>query len=143
MQYRLLKEGFGHSDPLDLPLDISSMGELNILDIATGTGAWILDVARIPEISTRLSPTVANRVTLSACDITDAKFPPKPTRDRLGIKFFLQDVTQPFPPEMHGQFDLVHASLLCFALTEQGWHSALKNIYDILSKPTQRTCAFP
>jgi SAM-dependent methyltransferase len=123
MQYCLLKEGFGHSNLLDLPLDISSIGELNILDIATGTGAWILDVTCIPEISTHLAATAANRVTLSACNISNAKFPPKPVRDCLAIRFFLQDVMQPFPLEMYGQFDLVHVSLLCLALMEQGWHS--------------------
>lgn len=133
IQYHLLKAGFGYTDTFDLPLDISSASELHILDIATGTGAWILDVVNcIPGIASRLSTTAPNRVTLSACDISDAKFPAELRTGSLGINFFLQDVTQPFPREMHGQFDLIHVSLLCFALTEEGWHSALRNIHDLL-----------
>lgn len=137
MQYEILKRGFGHSDILDLPIDISKAREINILDIATGSGAWILDVARIPEISDRLSPGSINRVKLSACDISDAKFPPKPVSDSLGIHFFEHDATELFPQEMQGQFDLIHISLLCFALTRQGWLSALQNV-EILLRPGGR-----
>lgn len=132
MQYQVLKAGFGHNDILDLPLDICKVNELNILDIGTGTGAWILDVTRIPEISARVSSTVTRHVKLFACDISDAKFPPKLLTDPLGIHFFVQDVTQPFPQEMYGTFDLIHVGLLCLALTRQGWKSALKNIHNLL-----------
>jgi hypothetical protein len=131
IQYQLLKKGAGHADILDLPIDISNKGELKILDIATGTGAWILDVTRIPEISSRI---LSDRVKLFACDLSDTKFPPKSVTAPLGIDFFVQDMTQPFAQEFHGQFDLIHIGLVCFALTSQGWSSALKNVYDLLSK---------
>jgi SAM-dependent methyltransferase len=136
MQYQVLKSGFGHDEIIELPLNVSEHKKLNILDIGTGTGSWILDVARIPEISTWTSSRAANHLKLFACDISDAKFPPELLTDPLGIHFFVQDVTQPFPQEMYGTFDLIHVSLLCFALTRQGWKSALKNIHDLLSEFT-------
>jgi SAM-dependent methyltransferase len=134
MQYEITKAGFGYSDILDLPIDVSGAGEVNIMDIATGTGAWILDVARIPEISGRLAPNSINRVKLFACDISNAKFPSKSLTDSVGIYFFEQDVIESFPEDMYGQFDLIHVSLLCFALTRQGWDLALANIDKLLSE---------
>ncbi|TFY58090.1 hypothetical protein EVG20_g8287 [Dentipellis fragilis] len=41
-------------------------------------------------------------------------------------------MTKPFPAEMLGKFDLIHMSLLVYALTEQGWKKALDNCRDLL-----------
>jgi SAM-dependent methyltransferase len=136
VQYQLLKIAFGYNDILDLPLDISNTQEpVNILDIATGTGAWILDVSRIPEIQSRLPELgVVNPVNLYACDISTAKLPEKFTTNQHGINFFLQDVTQPFLDNMKGKFDIIHTALLSWALTEEGWKAASRNVYELLSR---------
>jgi len=132
LQYAFIKAGFGHRDILELPLDFSKAGELNILDIAAGSGAWILDVVKIPQVQSRLSPTgAADPVNIFACDLSPTKFP-KSVTDPLGIHFFVQDVTKPFPEEMYGTFDLIHIGLLCFALTSEGWGQALPNIHRLL-----------
>ena len=50
------------------------------------------------------------------------------------VSFFQQDVTKPFPDELLGTYDLVNVSLLCSALTSQGWKMALQNLRSLLSK---------
>lgn len=136
VQYQLLKTAFGYGDILDLPLDISkSQKPINILDMATGTGAWILDIARIPEVQSRIPPldvTVANPISLYACDISTAKLSKDFIANNLGINFFLQDVTQPFPDYMKGKFDVIHTALLSWALTEEGWKAAFRNVHELL-----------
>lgn len=134
MQYKHLKAVLGYDDILELPFSISeACNAVNILDVATGTGVWILDVARIPEIQSRLPATgVPNPVNLYACDISAEKFPEKSKVDSLDVNFFLQDITRPFPQNMWGKFDLVHMALLSWALTEDGWNAAFRNIYHIL-----------
>lgn len=135
LQHQYLKTILGYKDILELPLDISKATQdtVNILDVAAGTGSWILDVARIPEVRSRLSPpSIPNTVHLYACDISDAKFPGESIKDSSGVNFFLQDITKPFPENMKGKFDLVHMAMLVWALTKDGWEAALQNIYDIL-----------
>lgn len=53
--------------------------------------------------------------------------------DALGIKTFQQDITQPFPDELYGKFDLVQAFMLVGSLTEAGWKRALENYRRLLS----------
>ena len=93
------------------------------MDAAAGTTAWALDLSDQP---------FASAYDLYASDITLSKFPPQDVLQRARIKTFQQDLTKPFPEEMKGTFDLVHTSALIFALTEDGWKSMLKNVYDVL-----------
>lgn len=136
IQHRYFQTAFGYRQGVSLPLNPSQAD--TILDIAAGTGAWILDVARNPVIASRLtSPT--DKFQLLACDLSLAKFSPALTSSisNAKIKVFEQDVTQPFPKELHGTVDVAHMSLLVWALTRQGWERALRNIYDVL-KPGGR-----
>jgi hypothetical protein len=67
-----------------------------------------------------------------ACDIFNAKFPrgaPKEKKRTL----FEHNVTELFPDELIGTFDLVNLSCLCYALTSKGWTGALQNLHDLLS----------
>lgn len=61
-----------------------------------------------------------------------SKFSPRVLESH-NIDVFYQDVTIPFPTSMHGTFDLVHMSLLVWALTRRGWESALRNLRELLS----------
>lgn len=100
-----------------------------VLDIAAGTCTWTLDLAKLPEVSSGLSRPLE----LWACDISIAKFPEQAIADCVGLKVFEQDVTKPFPQGMYGTFDLLHMTLLVYALTEDGWKKALQNCRDLLS----------
>ncbi len=97
-----------------------------VIDVATGTGAWALDFVSQPDVRGR-------DVQVFACDISTAKFPQADKQDVNKITFFQQDVTEPFPDEMLGTFDLVHMTYMSLALTVQGWKLALQNLRDLLS----------
>ncbi|KAH9169470.1 hypothetical protein EDB89DRAFT_1908615 [Lactarius sanguifluus] len=88
------------------------------------TGAWALDFVSQPNFRDR-------DVQVFACDISSAKFPQAGKPDVDKVRFFEHDVTKPFPDEMLGTFDLVNMSCMCFALTVQGWKSALQNLHMV------------
>ncbi|KAI9440859.1 S-adenosyl-L-methionine-dependent methyltransferase [Lactarius indigo] len=96
-----------------------------VIDVATGTGAWALDFVSQPDVRDR-------DVQVFACDLSSAKFPQAGNPDVDKITFFEHDVTKPFPDEMLGTFDLVNMSLMCLALTAQGWKPALQNLRNLL-----------
>jgi ubiquinone/menaquinone biosynthesis C-methylase UbiE len=124
-QYTSFKIAFGYSQPVPPEINISHVSKA--IDIATGTGAWALDFASLPDVRNR-------NVQIFACDISTAKFPPEEERKAKGINFFQQDVTELFPDELLGTFDLVNLMYLSYSLTENGWKKALKNIHGLLSE---------
>ncbi|KAJ7171238.1 hypothetical protein C8R46DRAFT_1216815 [Mycena filopes] len=126
-QYAMKKACYGWSSPVPDTIDLSKVE--NVLDIAAGTCAWALDFAAMPQVK-------ANRANmhLLACDINTAFFPDPRLMHEMGITTFWQDVTQPFPEEFHGKFDLVHVAYLVLCLTEEGWLSALDNYRQILKR---------
>ncbi|THH07898.1 hypothetical protein EW146_g9169, partial [Bondarzewia mesenterica] len=116
-------------------VDIDTVRNSNAIDIAAGACVWLLDLANEPEVKPCLPKNTSelsfNRINLYACDLSLAKFPPKEYTDELGIKAFPQDVTKPFPPEMHGiSIRSVHTSFVVLALIEEGWNEALENCRD-------------
>ncbi|KAI9428926.1 S-adenosyl-L-methionine-dependent methyltransferase [Lactarius indigo] len=122
-QYFYFKTMFDRPQIVPPVVDVAHLRK--VIDVATGTGTWAFDFVSQPEFRDR-------DVQVFACDISAAKFPQadKPDVDR--ISFFQQDVTKPFPDEMIGTFDLVHMTCMCWALTAQGWESALQNLRDLL-----------
>lgn len=118
------------------------------MDVGAGNLTWTLDVARTPEIRSRLpnasersSAPDAKPVRLYACDLSSAQFPPREVTDPLGITLFEHNVTEPFPPALHGTFDVVNMRLLVMSLSAQGWAKALANLRELLSKsPPFRAC---
>ncbi|TBU37430.1 hypothetical protein BD309DRAFT_620835 [Dichomitus squalens] len=135
-QYVFKKSVAGWTSAVPASVDVSRVS--NVLDMAAGTCAWILDFASMPQVQERLSilgrtpPRGTTSIQLYACDI-DVKFlPGLNVTDPLGIATFQQDVTKPFPKELHGTFDLVHMSHLLLCLTEDGWKATLRNALDIL-----------
>ncbi|KAH9074951.1 hypothetical protein EDB83DRAFT_2515824 [Lactarius deliciosus] len=90
-------------------------------------------VPPVVDVTQVRKPNVRDRdVQVFACDISSAKFPQAGKPDVDKIRFFEHDVTKPFPDEILGTFDLVNMSCMCFALTMQGWKSALQNLRDLL-----------
>ncbi|KAJ6576443.1 hypothetical protein DFH09DRAFT_1149376 [Mycena vulgaris] len=125
-QYAFKKGIYGWTKPVPKAIDLSEIR--TVLDIGAGTCVWTLDFANDPQIRDR-----RDEVTIYACDINPAIFPPTSVTDSVGIKTFQQDVVKPFPTEYHGKFDLVHVSYLVLCLTMEGWHAALANFHTLLA----------
>ncbi|KAH9017028.1 hypothetical protein EDB84DRAFT_1567010 [Lactarius hengduanensis] len=124
IQYLYFKRMFDY--PKIAPPVVNVAHVRRVIDVGTGTGAWALDFMSQPEVRSR-------GVQVFACDISAAKFPQADGSGVGKITFFQQDVTKPFPDDMLGTFDLVHMTCMCWALTVQGWKSALQNLRDLLS----------
>ncbi|KAI0317273.1 S-adenosyl-L-methionine-dependent methyltransferase [Amylostereum chailletii] len=118
-QYLFMKNLFNHPTLLPPSIDVSKLHR--VLDAAAGTAVWALDLAG-----------ATPHLELYACDITTAKFPPDDVLATAGVSAFEQDLTQPFPEDMRGTFDLVHMTYLVYALPEAAWQRALRNVYDVL-----------
>jgi SAM-dependent methyltransferase len=74
-----------------------------IVDVATGTGVWALDIAQqMPHAK------------VVGLDISDQQFPPSWTWPT-NLSLRLYDLLQEVPAELHGQFDVVHVRLLLVA----------------------------
>jgi len=123
-QYFFFKTVFDHPNVVPPVVNVAHVRK--VIDVATGTGAWALDFVSQPDVRGR-------DVQVFACDISTAKFPQADKQDVNKITFFQQDVTEPFPDEMLGTFDLVHMTYMSLALTVQGWKLALQNLRDLLS----------
>jgi len=122
-QYSYLKSVVGHPRVIPPGIDISHVSR--VIDVATGTGAWAIDFASLPEV-------YKSNVQVFACDISSEKFLKGNEPAVKQITFFQQDVTKPFPEELLGTFDLVNLSFLSYALTSQGWEKALQNLRGLL-----------
>ena len=101
-----------------------------VMDVAAGPLVWTLDVANQPAIQQRLA---SSQIKLFACDMSPALFPPKEVLEKYNICTFIHDVTQPFPAELRGTFDLINMRLLVLGLNKEGWDNALRNLWDLLS----------
>ncbi|VDB89445.1 unnamed protein product [Peniophora sp. CBMAI 1063] len=121
-QYLFVKAVFDKPSFFPSPVDPTTVRR--VLDVAAGTAVWALDLADQP---------FASSLELFASDITLAKFPSPDILRRAGITAFAQDLTKPFPDEMKGTFDVVHAAALVFALNPDEWASMLRNVYDVLA----------
>ncbi|KAK1243048.1 hypothetical protein MKX08_005860 [Trichoderma sp. CBMAI-0020] len=76
--------------------------EMKIADMGTGTGIWLLDIAR----------QVPSTVQLDAFDISDKQFPHKDSRPD-NISFRILDAFSQVPDELVGKYDVVHLRLWC------------------------------
>ena len=124
-QYSYLESVFGYPQLVPPGIDIARVSR--VIDVATGTGAWALDFASLPDVRDR-------NIQVFACDISTAKFPRADEQEANTVTFFQQDITKPFPNDLLGTFDLVNLVLLSYALTEQGWKRALQNVHSLLSE---------
>ncbi|KAJ7083058.1 hypothetical protein B0H15DRAFT_923953 [Mycena belliarum] len=125
--YAMKKTMYGWSNVVPDVVDLSKVERT--IDVGAGTCGWTLDLVSMPEIKAKARQ---GKIQIYACDIDTGFFPE--TLNEFSIIPFQQDVTKPFPKELRGTFDLVHASFLVGCLTPDGWDSALVN-YHTLLKP--------
>lgn len=129
MQYKLFRSCLYRETALPASVDPTSLSR--VLDVAAGSLAWILELATLPEIKSKIAKS---EIELYACDLTAAQFPSQDVLDDAKIITFFQDVTAPFPTEMHGTFDLVNMRLMSVALSKNNWVKAVRNLRDLLSE---------
>ena len=96
-----------------------------IADVATGTGSWLIDVAR------SFAGYFDKKMRLVGFDISSAKFRKS---DEIGVEFVTHDITTPFLPAYHGKFDVVHLRLLAYAIQEQDVSGVVENVMQLLSQ---------
>jgi len=97
---------------------ISLLPRDEVLEVATGTGVWLLDLAR------NIHPTI----TLTGIDIQPRLFPMEhPTN----ISFGVHSVTN-LPDSWTDRFKLVNQRLLNAALTTEQWGLAFQEIYRVI-----------
>ncbi|KAH6657450.1 S-adenosyl-L-methionine-dependent methyltransferase [Truncatella angustata] len=103
------------------PIDLETPG-LRILDSGTGDGYWLQDLlARTPGLK---------EATLVGTDVTNVKFPEDGTAGP--ITFQLQSITEPWPDEWHGSFDLVQQRLVLGACGKYPFATAIKSLADLV-----------
>lgn len=93
-----------------------------VADLATGTSAWLLDLAASPH---------AGPHQLHGFDISPAQFPPAHTLPR-NLTLHVADVKAPLSASFHGRFDLVHARLLMCAVDPHEWPAIVANAAALL-----------
>ncbi|KAJ7617097.1 S-adenosyl-L-methionine-dependent methyltransferase [Roridomyces roridus] len=126
-QYAVKKAMYGWSTALPDDSDLIDLSAVHrVIDVGAGTCVWAFDLLSMPRRPEDMQ--------LYVCDINTSFFPEKAILAEFGITAFQQDVTKPFPEELRGTFDLVHASFLVGGLDADGWRAALAN-YHALLKP--------
>ncbi|KAF9070933.1 hypothetical protein BDP27DRAFT_1362173 [Rhodocollybia butyracea] len=98
----------------NIPLDSGD----EILDSATGTGIWLLDVAH------QVNPNIS----LTGIDISQRLFP---TQYPQNVTFAVHSVTN-LPESWSNRFKVANQRLLSGALTHEQWGMALSELYRIL-----------
>ncbi|KAF7957543.1 hypothetical protein EAE96_003120 [Botrytis aclada] len=94
-----------------------------VADIATGTGIWLRELAEeFANGGYDLLETVG-------FDISPTQFPQNPVP---GNRFVLWDMTQSFPKQYHGTFDVVHIRLVVLALKVEQISGVVKNLVELL-----------
>ncbi|KAI1302189.1 hypothetical protein F5Y03DRAFT_211665 [Xylaria venustula] len=81
-----------------------SEGSINVADLATGTGIWLFDLLKSPELS-------GLDTQYKGFDISRALFPHSSWLPK-NVILFTSDLLQDPPQSLHGQFDIVHIRLV-------------------------------
>ncbi|KAJ8125165.1 hypothetical protein O1611_g8475 [Lasiodiplodia mahajangana] len=104
--------------PQEIKEDLASKPSPRIADVCTGTGVWAVSVAK--EL-----PTAQIR----GFDIDPTKFA---TNLPSNIQLQYGNVFEPFPSELLGTFDLVHARFLVALLKKEDWVPVARNFMTLL-----------
>ncbi|KAI9737714.1 MAG: hypothetical protein M1818_005718 [Claussenomyces sp. TS43310] len=96
---------------------------LRVADVATGTAIFLLDLAK----------TLPADAQLYGFDISTAQFPAPEARPS-NVFLHEHSVTNPFPEDYHGYFDIVAVRLITAGLRGDDWDAAVKNL-NVLLKP--------
>ncbi|KAM7212793.1 S-adenosyl-L-methionine-dependent methyltransferase [Rhypophila decipiens] len=105
---------------LDRPGDDTP--DLKVADIGTGTGIWLLDVAKT-------YPSLCDQ--LVGFDVTCSCFP-SPGELPSNITFKIQDMHQPFPESEIGTYDIVAVRFVSSATSRVEWELTAKNLMTLL-----------
>ncbi|KAF7363695.1 S-adenosyl-L-methionine-dependent methyltransferase [Mycena sanguinolenta] len=115
LQHNTLKSLF---DDRILLAPVNLDGDDKVLEIGTGPGLWIMDLAT----------SVDSSVPMIGVDIEPRLFPTSPPKN---IEFRVESVTN-LPSEWTNTFSLVHQRLLILALQVPQWPQAIKEIFRVL-----------
>lgn len=91
-----------------------------IADVGTGTGAFLLQLAK-----------VYPKATLRGFDISQELFP-SPESLPVNVKFGIMNIKESPPPEEHNRYDLVHVRLITAAMNPGDWDPAIRNLTHLL-----------
>ncbi|KAJ5547149.1 hypothetical protein N7494_004734 [Penicillium frequentans] len=94
-----------------------------VADIATGSGIWLAEVAKLLNNPTNV---------YYGFDIVASQFPENPGPQLGRFTMVEHDMTKPFPEQYHGQFDFVNVRLVVQALKEAEVKTAVSNIAALL-----------
>jgi ubiquinone/menaquinone biosynthesis C-methylase UbiE len=121
LQHTVITRQFEGCLPSSVPVRPHDM----ILDMCCGTGAWSIDVAS----------QVSSEVTIHACDISSANFPPDDNPNKIppNVHFSRHSVLS-LPSEWSDSFDIVHQRLVVSGLTKEQWAIGLQELYRV-TKP--------
>ncbi|KAK7466435.1 hypothetical protein VKT23_005157 [Stygiomarasmius scandens] len=106
---------FIYDESLVLPEDAA------VLDVGTGSGAWISDMVQI----------VPSSVVIHGIDISPAFFPHIQSSANQNIRLSVHSCTS-LPEDWSNSFDLVNQSLLIAAITQDEWRQNLRETYRVL-----------
>ena len=99
-----------------------------VADVGTGTGIWLREAAR--ELRAAENP-----IEFTGFDISPQQFP---TDKIQNVEFVVHDVVEPFQPQYHAKFDVVHVRFLSFALKAQDLNISVENIVRIIREYSLR-----
>lgn len=95
-----------------------SSNSVEIADVATGTGAWMIDLAaEMPGAK------------LIGLDMSAAQFTSSVPSN---CEFQLLNILDPVPKEFQGRFHVVHIRLLIVGLTGEDWNTVARNAMQLL-----------
>lgn len=115
-QFDLLTQNIGYVIHPTIKLSSSP----RIADMGTGTAIFLKTI----------QPQYPNAV-LEGFDISSELFPAQETLSS-NISLGVLDMKQPFPPEMHGKYDLVHVRMLVTAMLPDDWDPTVRNLATLL-----------
>jgi len=118
-QHDWLKKLLGCNVHPTIPTNTRS---LRIAAVATGTGIWLLDLAK----------SLSSDTDFYGFDISTKQFPAEEGRPS-NVFLYEHNITNPFPEEYHGTFDIVAVRLITAGLRGDDWDGAVKNVNDLLS----------
>ncbi|KAI1274585.1 S-adenosyl-L-methionine-dependent methyltransferase [Xylaria sp. FL0933] len=98
-----------------------SSPNVKIADIGTGTGIWLLDLAK----------NLPSTCQLTGFDITSSAFPAPQTWPP-NVSFKTQDMLLPFPVSEIGAYDIVAVRFISSATTRAEWARTIENLIKLL-----------
>ena len=119
-QHQWIK-GIAHNNFIHPSISLRSV--CAVADVATGTGAWIRDLAAT------WPATGSTKPEFFGFDISSEQYP---NNNEANIQFRVHDATQPFPEEYLGRFDVVNVRLMSYAIKQQDLQIVVDNIAAIL-----------